>query len=84
MMPLPKLRLGKRTEVPELAAATAVGTRDAATSPQRFHVPSETVNAQRAGGWVSTQSTNSVAILGMKAHRHLQNAGHIWRHTVSI
>ena len=56
-MPLPKLRPGRRTEVPELAAPAAVGTLDAATSSQRFHVPNETVKA-RKGGWVGVLSVD--------------------------
>ena len=40
MMHVPNLRPDQRTEVPELAAAATVGTQDAATSSQRFHVPS--------------------------------------------
>ena len=80
MMHVPKLQPDKRTEVPELAAAAAVGTQDDVTSSE-IHEPSEAVNAQRAGGWVSTQSTNSVATLGTKAHRQSET---IWRHTVPI
>ena len=56
MMHVPKLRSEQRTEVPEHAAAAAVGTHDAATSSQRFHVPSETANAHRVGGWAFTKS----------------------------
>ena len=67
MMHVPKLRPEQRTEVPELAAAAAIGTLDAATSSKRFHVPSETGNAQRVSGWAFT---NSVAILVKMAHRH--------------
>ena len=80
-MHVPKLRPEQRTEVPELAAAAAVGTQDAATSSQRFHVPGETANAQRVGGWAFT---NSVAILGKMAHRHPLKRTHAWRHTVPI
>ena len=64
-MHVPQLRPEQRTDVPELAAAAAVGTHDAATSSQRFHVPSETANAQRVGGWAFA---NGVAILGKMAH----------------
>ena len=43
MMHVPKLRLEQRTKVPGLAAAATVGTQDAATSSQRFIMPSNLV-----------------------------------------
>ena len=51
-----------RTEVPELAAAAAVSTHDAATSSQRHHATSKNANA------------NSVATLGKMARRHPLNS----------